>query len=380
MTNIKANTFKPRTESFLRCAWRTVGIATGVFLLLLLLWYAADVFLLIFTSILVAIFLRGLSEWLSKFVPLSPGWSLGVVVVILSGLIGLGGWLLAPNIAEQTGQMMQSLAEARQQLEQRLARYDWAQRVLAQAPSVDELINGQTNIFSRVTGIFSTSLGVLTNFAIVIVIGFYLAANPGSYSNGFVRLIPPDNRPRAREVLHTLGYTLRWWLVGRLSVMAVNGLLTALGLWLLDVPLAFTLGLLTGLLNFIPNLGPILAGIPAVLIGLTQGQTQAFYVLLLYIAVQNLEGFVFTPLVQQYTVSMPPALVILAQVLLGVLLGPLGVVLAVPLAASGLVLVKLLYVEDGLGDSLDVPGEPNQEEVKVKNPAAERQPPVRQER
>ncbi|MCL4302165.1 MAG: AI-2E family transporter [Anaerolineae bacterium] len=378
MTNNRAN-FKPRTESFTRRVLLTAAIVTGIILLLFLLWYAADVLLLIFASILVAVFLAGLSNALSRYTPLSPGWSLAVVIVILIGLIGLGVWLLAPRLAEQTGQMIQSLTEARQQLELYLARYDWAQRLLAQTPPVDELISRQANIFSRVTGVFSSGLGILTNVAVVVAVGFYLASNPGLYQAGVVRLMPLDKRPRTREVLHVLGYTLRWWLIGRLSVMAINGLLTALGLWLLGVPLAFTLGLLTALLNFIPNIGPILAGIPAVLIALTQGQTQALYVLLLYIVVQSLEGFIFTPLVQQYTVSIPAALIISAQVLLGVLFGPLGVVLAVPLTASALVLIKLLYVEDWLGDSMDVPGEQEQGEDGVKDTAEGARQHARQE-
>jgi predicted PurR-regulated permease PerM len=378
LTNNRVN-FKPRTDSFTRRVLVTAAIVTGIILLLFLLWYAADVLLLIFGSILVAVFLVSLSTVLSRYTPLSPGWSLATVIVILIGLVGLGAWLLAPRLAEQMGQMIQSLTEARQQLEQYLARYDWAQRLLAQTPPVDELISSQANIFSRVTGVFSAGLGILTNFAIVVAVGFYLASNPGLYQAGVVRLVPLDKRPRAREVLHVLGYTLRWWLIGRLSVMAINGLLTALGLWLLGVPLAFSLGLLTALLNFIPNIGPILAGIPAVLIALTQSQTQAVYVLILYIVVQSLEGFVFTPLVQQYTVSIPAALIISAQVLLGVLFGPLGVVLAVPLTASVLVLIKLLYVEDWLGDWIDVPGEQEQRESGGKDTAKEVRQHVRQE-
>ncbi len=139
--------------------------------------------------------------------------------------------------------------------------------------------------------------------------------------------------------------------------MAVNGILTALALWLLGVPLPFMLGLLTGLLNFIPNFGPILAGIPAVLLALSGGPNQAMYVVVLYVVIQNLEGFVLTPLVQRRTVSLPPAVIILSQVLLGVLAGTLGVLLATPLAASVLVLTRMLYVEDTLGEPVDVPGQ-----------------------
>jgi predicted PurR-regulated permease PerM len=137
----------------------------------------------------------------------------------------------------------------------------------------------------------------------------------------------------------------------------VNGVLSGVALWLLGIPLAFLLGVLTGLLNFIPNIGPILAATPAVLLALTEGPTTALWVALLYVVLQNLEGFVLTPLVQQRTVALPAAVIILVQVLLGVLMGTLGVLLATPLAASVLVLVKMLYVEDALGDPIDVPGE-----------------------
>ncbi len=160
-----------------------------------------------------------------------------------------------------------------------------------------------------------------------------------------------------REVLGALGYTLRWWLVGRFLTMAVNGLFSGIGLWLLGIPLALGLGLLTALLNFVPNIGPILSMIPAVLLALAEGPDKALYVLVLYLVLQNLEGFVLEPLVQQCTVALPAAIVIGSQVLLGVLLGSLGVLLATPLIACLFVLVKLLYVRDTLGDTIDVAGE-----------------------
>jgi predicted PurR-regulated permease PerM len=136
----------------------------------------------------------------------------------------------------------------------------------------------------------------------------------------------------------------------------VIGVLTALGLWLLGVELALTLGLLAALLTFIPNLGPVLALVPAVLLALMHSPTRALYVTLLYLAIQTVESYVLTPLVQRRTVSLSPALTITAQVALGVLLGGLGLVLATPLTILLLVLIQMLYIEDTLGDSVKVPG------------------------
>jgi predicted PurR-regulated permease PerM len=139
--------------------------------------------------------------------------------------------------------------------------------------------------------------------------------------------------------------------------MTINGVLTALGLWLLDVPMAIPLGLLTAAFNFIPNIGPFLGAVPAVLIALSQSSTQALYVAILYLIIQTLEGFVLTPLVQQKAIALPPVLVISAQLLLGILFGFLGVMLAVPIVAVAFVLIKMLYVEDALGNNVEVKGE-----------------------
>jgi predicted PurR-regulated permease PerM len=198
--------------------------------------------------------------------------------------------------------------------------------------------------------------GVLTLF-VVLVTGVYLAAQPGMYVSGLVRLAPHARRARYREVLARLGHTLRWWMIGQLVPMAVIGTLTAIGLKVIGVPMWLFLGLLAGLFNFIPNFGPLISGVPAFLLALSESPTKAMWVVLLYVTAQSLEGYVLTPLVQRRAVHMPPALLILFQVLAGLLLGALGVVLAAPLLAVSLVAIRMLYVEDVLGDKADVPGE-----------------------
>ncbi len=157
------------------------------------------------------------------------------------------------------------------------------------------------------------------------------------------------------EVLESVGETLRRWLVGRAILMVVNGVFTALGLWLLGIPLALTLGTIAGLLNFVPNIGPIIAGVPAVLIAWTLGPVPALYVLLLYIFLQSLDGYVLTPLIQQRTVALAPALTITAQLLFGALAGTMGLLLATPLTAATLVLIRKLYLEDVLDEEHGTP-------------------------
>jgi predicted PurR-regulated permease PerM len=169
--------------------------------------------------------------------------------------------------------------------------------------------------------------------------------------------VPIAKRTRTRAVLDAIGHALRWWLIGRVFSMAVVAAGTALGLYLLGVPLAITLGLIAGLLDFVPTIGPILATVPAALVALLQSPLQVLYVVLLYVAVQLVEGYLLTPLVQRYTIALPPVLTIVGVVLLGVLLGGLGLILAAPLTIVLFILVKMLYIEDVLGDVMEAPGE-----------------------
>lgn len=343
-------------SDFTRRALVAGAVAIGVVLLLALLWYAARVVLLAFAAVLVGVLLHALGDWIRRHTPLSYSWALATVVLLILLAVGLAGWLFGTRLADQAAQLSERLPQAVEQARQRLQQTGWGQRLLQQMQGSQGTSQGGGGIAGALSGFFRTTLGGLVDFIVVLIVGLYLAAKPDLYTGGLVRLVPLRNRPRAREVLGALGTTLRRWLVGRFTVMALNGILTGIGLWLLGVPLPFMLGVLTGLLNFIPNIGPILAAVPAVLLALSVGSTTALYTALLFLVVQNLEGFVLTPLVQQRTVSLPPAVILMSQVLLGVLAGTLGVLVATPLAAVTLVLVRLLYVEDTLGDPVNVPG------------------------
>ena len=142
--------------------------------------------------------------------------------------------------------------------------------------------------------------------------------------------------------------TLKSWLAAQLISMTVVGVLTGIGLLLIGMPLAFILGIIAGLLAFIPNIGPVLAVAPALLLAFGEGPSMLLWVAAVYLSVQTLESYVITPLVQQERVDLSPALVIAAQLLFGVLFGLLGLALAMPLVAVGRMLIKELYVHDYL--------------------------------
>ncbi len=327
-----------------------VGITTTVVLLLLLIRAAPDVPFLVFAGILVAVLLRSLSQWVKSHTPLSEGWSLAAVLLLMVGLFGLIGWSLAPEISKQIDQLIENLPRMFGQLNQRLSRFEWGQRLLAQTPQAAEQVARPSGLIARIAGLFSTTLGLLASIVIILFIGIHMTLDPGSYRNGVIRLFPHHRRERIGEVLDRIGETLQWWLIARLIAMIVIGVLTTLGLLFLDVQPALALGFLAGVLNFIPYIGPFLSAVPPLLIALGQGPATLLYVALLYLVVQWIDNYFVTPTVEKRAVLLPPALTVTVQVLLGILVGAPGIMLASPLTASLLVIIKMLYIEDALGD------------------------------
>jgi predicted PurR-regulated permease PerM len=172
-----------------------------------------------------------------------------------------------------------------------------------------------------------------------------------------MKLVPAGKRSLIGEAMMDSERALRLWLKGQLIAMIIVGVLTGVGLWLLGVPSAMVLGLLAGLLEFIPFAGPIISAIPAILIALAAGPDLALWVALLYVAVQQLEGALVQPLVQQYAVELPGVVLLFALIAFGTVFGAIGVILAAPLAVVTYVLVKRLYVQEALDTPTPIPGE-----------------------
>ena len=173
----------------------------------------------------------------------------------------------------------------------------------------------------------------------------FLAASPQLYLEGALRLLPVAWRPHGREVARELGSTLRLWFLGQFIDMVIVGLLLGLGLFLIGSPLALSLALLAGLLNFVPYIGALAGAVPAILVALAQSPTLAAWVALLFLSIQLIEGNVISPWIQKRTISLPPALTILSQTVLGTLFGLIGLIVATPLMAILLVAVRIIYVE-----------------------------------
>jgi predicted PurR-regulated permease PerM len=347
---------------------RTVAIAAFVVLVILLFVFAIDGLMLAFASVLLAVFLRGLADWLSERTNIGKGFSLAIVgISLLTFLVG-AVYLLAPDVADQYKELQREIPESVSKLRGTLEKYNWGRVILQKIPEMgDAVSNGDGgNAISQVGKFFSSTFNVILNFVVFLLLGIYLAAEPRTYTEGFLLLFPQNRRGRIREVLEAIGETLRWWLVGKFASMLVIGVMTTIGLRLLGVPLSLTLGLFAALLTFIPNFGPIIAVIPAALLALANNPISALYVLLLYYGIQFVESYLITPNIERHTVQLPPALTIATQLILSVLVGGLGLVLATPLVAVAMVLVQMLYIEDILGEDIQTPNEKRNERRKPK--------------
>jgi predicted PurR-regulated permease PerM len=346
-----------RRKTYVERVLIAAAAVIAVLLLLTLIYFVFDVLLLIFAAVLIAIFLRGLADILRRWIPIGEGWLVLVVAVLLVFIIATAVALLAPSVAEQARVLRFEVPRSAQQAAEYLARFSWGQTIISQLPTIDDVMAkiDAAAVLSRVGGYFSSTIGVVGNIFVTILLAIYLASEPRLYSGGMTSLFPIAHRRRAAEVMSATYETLRWWLIGKAGSMIFIGVLTWIGLSIIGVPLALTLGLIAGLLSFIPNFGPIISAVPALLVAAIDSPFSAVYVLALYVGVQLVESNVVTPIIERETVELAPALTIIFQIALGALIGGLGLVLATPLLAVIVVLVKMVYIEDVLGDKSEPP-------------------------
>lgn len=318
---------------------RKALIALALLGLALFLWKIKSVLILFFAGVVMATAIHAGSRPLVRYGRMSSTIAVGVVFALLIVLLVGGTYLFGKQVHTQTEALWQAITEA----------WGKAQEYIESTPlgaTLMENLQGATDsgTVSSVAKGTATVFGGLADLILVLFLSMYLAVSPESYRNGFLLLLPPAHRPRVSDALDASGIALRKWLVGQLGAMLMVGVVTAIGLWAVGVPLAIPLGILAGILDFVPVIGPFVAAIPGILIAFAHGPQVALYAALVYIAVQFLEGNVVMPLAQKWAVSLPPALGLLSIVAFGLVFGVMGVLFAIPLTVVIVVLVQKLYV------------------------------------
>ena len=327
---------------------RRVLIVVGIVAFTLALYLLSDILLLAFGAVLVAVVLREIARPIRGNTSIGDRLAIGAAVLGVIAMLSGIGYLYGAQISSQLAGLFDNLPAA-------------ATSLSKSAPflSVSELVKG-TSIGNLIMSAFSwgtTLFGAAATLVVVIVAGVYIAINPDVYRNGFLMLFPSRIRAQIGETIDDAGGALRLWIGAQVVSMILVGILTGAGLALIGVPSALALGLISGVTEFIPIIGPFIGAIPALLLASTVSWEMLLWTLLLFVVVQQVESNIITPLVARRAVKLPPAVGLFAVVAIGILFGPLGLLLGYPLAIVFDVAVRRLYVREALGEAVEIAGE-----------------------
>jgi predicted PurR-regulated permease PerM len=325
-------------------------LVVGVLVLVAALWRMREVLLLAFAAALLGTLLRTVADFLAWHARLPGGAAYGLAILLLLVLLGAAAWIFGAQASAQVNALAERLPQALAAVQGWLDKQPWARAAMQSiAPG-----SGTKQIAAHLSVVALTGFDMAAALVLVLFGGVYFGAQPTLYRHGVVLLFPPALHQRAGEAFALAGYAMRRWLLGQLVDMALIGAMTGAGLWAIGAPSPFALGLLSGLAAFVPYVGAIAAGALAVLVSATQSLQLGLETLVLYLAVEQIEGHLIMPFVQRWTIALPPALGVFAVVAMGYLLGPLGLLLATPLTVVLFVLVKKLYLQDTLGEQVAI--------------------------
>ena len=394
-----------------QAGWKTADVmraalaVIGMYLAIRLIWVAQTVFLTAFLGVLFGLAVSAGVDWLRARIRLPRGLLAALIVFGAAGLV-VGFFVVSgPVLATQSRELRTKLPEAIDKIDawmqsrqsgflgslmrgggsstaapgapgaqpvrpdtpdvrgaprppatdSALAASQAEQGQAAAPQTLSERIIGQLSGLTRyLFGFVSSTITVVAGLVLILVLSIYVGSDPDTYHDGLMKLFPRPWRRRAGEVLTAMSIALRKWLVTQLIAMVVIGVVTTVTLLILGVNAAVPLGVLAGLFEFIPTVGPILSALPAIAMGFVDSPQKALAVTIAYIAIQQMENYLLIPFLMREGVDLPPALTIMAQALMALIFGFLGLLCAVPALAATMVAVKMLYVQDVVGEPVEV--------------------------
>ena len=333
-----------------------LGATVATVLMVWFFWTVSDVILLLFIASLVAIYLSSVTDFLCARLHLPRPLAFTLTLLLSIGAVAGLGALLVPAVVAQTRQIIGLLPEYITKWQEAL------QRLALKYPSIGKVSGGQGEFIANVVGQLEAAAGnvipkvlniahVMVNLVSILVMGIYLSLYPGLYREWLIALFPPVHRDTVRDVLGDLATTLRAWITAQALAMFILGLLTAIGLYLLEVPYALTFGVFTGAVVIVPFFGTLIGTLlPAIFVlggpgyhGVGPG-VHFLLVIALGVIVHIIEGNVVMPLITAKRVEIPPVLGMMSVLIVGKLLGVGGVVVAVPLAAVTMVIIRRVLI------------------------------------
>ncbi len=317
-----------------------------------ILWQLKDILLLVFAAIVLANSLNLLARWLRKKLGIQRSAAVLIAIGILVAAIVLFFQIIVPPFAKQLQEIYVLVPQGIRQLNTWVNSVDDVvpDDLERYVPDVDSFIQQAMPFGNRLLGgsfaFFSNSLGSILNVLLIVILGLMMLVNPDAYRNGFTRLFPSFYRRRVDGILKECEVSLGSWIVGALISMSVIAVLSTVGLSIIGVKAALANGVLAGLLNFIPNLGPTFSVIPPMAIALLDSPIKAALVLGLYVAIQQFESNFLTPYVMSQQVNLLPAVTLLAQVFFATIFGFWGLLLALPLVVVCQIWIRRVLIED----------------------------------
>jgi predicted PurR-regulated permease PerM len=307
-------------------------------------WTLREVVFILFGALVLANGMNAVACFLASKVRIR--YALGLLAVVTTGLAVLGavGWFFGATINNQLEELSDKIPDGLQWLTNQIEARPYTRDLLSKLEIND--LSGTTGWGAKtLTPILRSFLGAAGSLVVMAIVSIYLAAQPERYRSGALRLLPFSARSKASELLDATSAILGRWLAGQVAVMATVGLLSGVGLWLLGIDAAFVLGLVGGLMSFVPYLGSVMTAVLATLFALAQGPYHAAAVIVMYICVHFVEGNFITPLIQAEATSLPPAITLLAVISCAILFGPSAAFLAAPLTLFVITALDVLYTK-----------------------------------
>lgn len=329
-----------------RPAVRLVFLAIGIIVFLLIAWVGRVIMMLLLAAVIFAVLVSAVVDWVTTKLKIRRGLAFALLLAAGFVVVFLTLWIRGPSIIEQFADLQTDLPLAAHKFLERLNSYQWGRWLLAQWSDYTQTSGNINSALSRIGGFVLSTASLIGGLGLVLFLGLYLAAEPQVYLSGIRRFVPKSDRTIFEACVVSAATVLRSWLISQMFSMIAVGMIVTVGLWALGVPLAGTLGIIAALLTFIPNVGPILSVVPAVLLAVVISPIKGFVVILLFLLVHFLEGNIITPLLERQIVRLPPVLTMTAQLLLAVVAGPLGLALAAPLTAIAIGTFQVLLPDD----------------------------------
>ncbi len=331
---------KPKELSYTLKVWQTVAIIALFVVGILIIRVAFNVLLMVLAGSLIAVYFHGLGDAIQKKIKMSRTLAMTISIAGSIILLGLLLWFMGSKIQTQVAELSNKLPHTISTAKAKLGETPAGQKILEYSSG-----DNSQKLMTTIQSFFSTSFGVLGDIYIIMFLGIFFTASPSLYKNGILLLFPKNKEPIASHIMNRISLSLKGWLKGMMISMLLITILIVVGLTIMGIPVTMVLGLITGILEIVPNFGPLIAMIPGVLLALTVSTSTAIIVAIIYIASQTLVANIVTPLIQKKMINLPPALTLASQLIMGTLSGALGIILAVPLLAILIILIDELYVK-----------------------------------